>query len=76
MRFELSLPFARTMVNRFFEKVDNAEKASGGNGFVTFEALQAELVTPAWFGLGSPDSTLYRLLNSDLFAGPDGNVDG
>ena len=64
------------MVNRFFEKVDNAEKASGGNGFVTFEALQAELVTPAWFGLGSPESTLYRLLNSDLFAGPDGNVDG
>jgi len=68
-RIELSLPFARTMINRFMEKVDIAEEASPNEGLVTFEALQAAgLSTPAWSGLGDPESNLHKLLLSNLFS--------
>ena len=40
LKFELSLPFCRTMVNRFFAKVEKADFECGEYGFVTFEALR------------------------------------
>ena len=69
-RFELQLPFARTLLSRFLEKVEAAEKASGEQGFVTPESLRAQLDTAAWEGLENPDSGIYKFLVSGLFKDP------
>ena len=66
-RFELSLPFSRTMINGFIDKVDTAETVSGGEGFVNLDALQEEFTTDAWVGLSDPESPLNKLLKSSLF---------
>ena len=65
--FELGLPFARTHINKFVEKVDEAEKAAGGNGHVTIDTLKAQFSTPAWASLGNNDSVLCKMLLSDAF---------
>lgn len=67
-RFELSLPFARILIKSFLEKVNEAEKQCGEDGgFVTIEALKAELSSPAWASLSEPDSNLYKFLTSGVF---------
>ena len=33
--FELKMPFTRTLLTRYMEKVENAERANGNQGFVT-----------------------------------------
>ena len=65
-RFELSLPFSRILIKSFLEKVDEAEKQCG-EGYVTIEALKAELSSPAWLPLSEPDSSLYKFLTSGVF---------
>ena len=75
LKFELSLPFCRTMVNRFFAKVEKADKECGEYGFVTFEALRQELSSSAWAGLWTPTSTLYRLLSSEMFRSEEGFIE-
>lgn len=67
MRFELQLPFYRCLITRFFEKVENAEKACGNDGYVTLDALSTELTTDAWNGLSAPDSMLAKFLTSSVF---------
>ena len=54
-------------MSRFFEKVDNASKANGEQGYVTIEALKDELTTPAWKDLEDPESTLCKLLKTEMF---------
>ena len=33
--FELKMPFTRTLLTRYMEKVENAERVNGNQGFVT-----------------------------------------
>ena len=66
-RFELSLPFSRTLIKRFLGKLSDAEKNCGDEGFVTIEALEAQFQTDAWKGLSEPDSALYKFLTSGAF---------
>ena len=75
-RFELQLPFARTLLSRFLEKLDAAEKANGEQGFVTPETLRTQLDTQAWLGLENPESGIYKLLVSDLFKDPKKKQEG
>ena len=65
--FEMKLPFARTLINRFITKVNDAETACGEQGYVTIEALATELSSPAWKDLKDPDSVLVKLLTSSAF---------
>ena len=65
--FEMKLPFTRTLLTRYMEKVDNAEKANGSQGFVTIQQLAAELSTPAWQGLNSDADELYKFMTSGIF---------
>ena len=51
--FELKMPFTRTLLTRYMEKVENAERANGNQGFVTIQQLASELKTPVWQGLNS-----------------------
>lgn len=39
-KFEYSLPFCRGLINTFVDHVVEAEKESGGSGFVTMQALR------------------------------------
>ena len=48
LKFELSLPFQRILLNNFLKKLDNALKACGDESFVTIDALKAEFKTDAW----------------------------
>ena len=43
---------------------------------MTPETLRAQLDTPAWAGLDSPQSTIYRLLTSSLFKDPKKSQSG
>ena len=61
-KFELSLPFCRTDINRFIKHVTDAEKISGGNGFVTADSLRAVFLTPAWNPLRQMGSLLSKML--------------
>ena len=54
-------------MSRFFEKVDNAATASGNQGYVTIDTLKQELTTPAWKDLEDPESTLCKLLSTEMF---------
>ena len=65
--FELKLPFSRTLLTRFMEKIDNAEKANGSQGFITIQQLASELKTPVWQGLNSDADQLYRFMTSGIF---------
>ena len=51
--FELKMPFTRTLLTRYMEKVENAERVNGNQGFVTIQQLASELKTPVWQGLNS-----------------------
>ena len=66
-RFELSLPFSRTLVNVFMQKLEIAEKESGSKGFVTIEELSSSFETPAWEGLRDYESDVSKLLRSNMF---------
>ena len=66
-QFELQLPFSRTLITRFMTKLDNARKACGDQGYVTIEALKAELNTPAWDDLNMPESELHKFLCTEIF---------
>ena len=65
--FELKLPFARTLINTFIAKVNDAETACGEQGYVTIESLAVEFSSPAWKDLKDPDSVLVKLLTSAAF---------
>ena len=54
-------------MSRFFEKVDNAAKTNGDQGYVTIDSLKQELTTPAWKDLEDPESTLCKLLSTEMF---------
>lgn len=49
--FEASLPFARIMIEDMNSKIDHAESACGGTGFVTMSSLREVLNSEAWAGL-------------------------
>lgn len=70
---ELSLPFCRSLVNTFVDHVRNAEKAAGGEGYVTIETLQNQFTSPAWNELLENESKLVKLLLSDAFKNPTKN---
>ena len=55
----------------FTKHVHNAEKAAGGNGFVTIETLRAEFTSPAWEPLQDKNSVLCRILLSAPFKNPE-----
>ena len=65
--FELKLPFARTLINKFITKVNDAETACGEQDYVTIDTLAVELNSPAWKDLKDPDSVLVKLLSSAAF---------
>ena len=48
-------------------KLKIAEEQSGGEGFVTNDALKTEFNTEAWEDLNEESSTLYQFLNSTTF---------
>ena len=54
--FELGLPFPRTLLSRFIEKVKLAEASCGDEGYVTIDSLAQFLTTPAWRDLKNPES--------------------
>eukprot|EP00352_Strombidinopsis_acuminata_P009300 CAMPEP_0176377028 /NCGR_PEP_ID=MMETSP0126-20121128/28597_1 /TAXON_ID=141414 ORGANISM="Strombidinopsis acuminatum, Strain SPMC142" /NCGR_SAMPLE_ID=MMETSP0126 /ASSEMBLY_ACC=CAM_ASM_000229 /LENGTH=252 /DNA_ID=CAMNT_0017738693 /DNA_START=25 /DNA_END=783 /DNA_ORIENTATION=- len=64
LKFESTLPFARTMIFGFEKNVrEAAERNEGENkDFVTIENLRLELVTEAWSALDKDKSTLRRML--------------
>ena len=66
-RFEASLPFNRILVAQMFEKIEEAEKECGGQGYVTLQALRKALPTPAWAPLNDPSSVLAQVLLSEHF---------
>ena len=65
--FEASLPFSRIMLDDMNSKIDHAESACGGTGFVTMAALREVLNSAAWAGLEDPASDLGKILNSEYF---------
>ena len=67
LKFELSLPFQRILLNNFLKKVDNALKDSGDRGFVTIESLRKEFTTQAWHELHKEGSPLIKVLTSPHF---------
>ena len=75
LKFELSLPFQRILLNNFLKKLDNALKACGDESFVTIDALKAEFKTDAWRELNQPDSNLVKMLTSPFFKNPKENHD-
>ena len=58
LKFELSLPFQRILLNNFLKKVDSALKNSGDQGYVTIETLRTEFTTGAWSDLHKDGSHL------------------
>ena len=66
-KFEASLPFNRTLVTLMLQKLDEAEKECGEEGFVTLAALRRQLSTSAWQPLTDPNSTLSKTLLSAAF---------
>lgn len=72
-RFELSLPFCRSLINTFADHARKAEKAAGGQGFVTIETLQAQFTSNAWIDLKSRNTVLVRMLLTDIFKNPEKN---
>ena len=48
LKFELSLPFQRILLSNFLKKLDNAQKVSGDESYVTIDALKEEFKTDAW----------------------------
>ena len=47
-KFELSLPFCRTLVKTFETNVQLAEQNCGSEGYVTIYALNKVFTSPAW----------------------------
>jgi hypothetical protein len=47
--------------------VRKAEKAAGGNGFVTLETLRQYFTSPAWHELNDENSILSKILLSSAF---------
>ena len=56
--FEQSLPFAKTLVKAFFERIEEAESICGDEGFVTIEVLAQEFAVAdlEWKPLLEPHS--------------------
>lgn len=65
--FELGLPFSRSLIKTFVDHVRKAEKAAGGNGFVTLDTLRQEFTSPAWNELKDENSILSKILLSSAF---------
>lgn len=65
--FENSLPFCRTLIVSFCEHVRNAEKAAGGEGYVTIATLGEQFNSQAWEALHDHDSMLCKILLSSVF---------
>ena len=67
--FEADLPFNRISVDSMMEKIALAEKSASGEGcgFVTLESLSEVLTSPAWAQLKDLESTLAKVLLSDVF---------
>ena len=65
--FENSLPFCRSLILTFCEHVRAAEKAAGGEGYVTIATLAEQFNSQAWEALHSPDSDLCKILLSSVF---------
>lgn len=72
-RTELSLPFCRSLIKTYVKHIRNAEKAAGGEGFVTIETLIEEFTSPAWAALMERNSQLCKMLLSDAFKNPSKN---
>lgn len=53
--------------------IRNAEKAAGGEGFVTIETLIEEFTSPAWAALMERNSQLCKMLLCDAFKNPSKN---
>lgn len=76
-RFEAMLPFNRIGLPEMMQKIEEAEQACGGSGFVTLEQLRKVLPTPAWADLLDTESVLSKVLLSPQFkdskkgTGPD-----
>lgn len=65
--FEYSLPFCRSAFLTFYDHVVKAEKACGGEGFVTLDALAKEFTSQAWSGLADDESIVSQVLLSSAF---------
>jgi hypothetical protein len=72
-KIELGLPFCRSLIKTFVDHVRDAEKAAGGQGFVTVATLSEQFTSPAWNALLEQDSKLVRVLQSDAFKDPKKN---
>ena len=72
-KFEMSLPFNRTLLAVMQAKVDIAHQDCGSQGWVTLSALKAVLPTKAWAPLADPESKLAKTLNSSEFRDPEKN---
>ena len=66
-KFEMSLPFNRTLLATMQAKIQIAHEDCGSQGWVTLAALKAVLPTKAWAPLADPESNLSKTLDSDEF---------
>ena len=69
-KFEMSMPFNRTLLAVMMAKIEEAHKECGGLGWVTVNSLAKVLPTRAWSPLKDPESKLVKTLTSGEFRDP------
>ena len=66
-RLELSLPFTRTLISVFEDKLNKAHADCGDDGYITLKALRTHLDSAAWAPIADPSSNLTKMLLSASF---------
>ena len=70
--WELQTPLARTAFKAYLSQLDEAHKASGGQGSVELGQLVQKFSTPVWSqALKSNDTEFMQFLTTQIPAGPD-----
>ena len=67
VRLELSLPFTRTLISVFEDRLNKAHADCGDSGHITLKALRSHLDTAAWAPIADPNSNLSKMLTSAIF---------
>lgn len=70
-KFELSLPFCRTLIKTYCAKVYEADRICGEKGFVTLDELRNQFNSPAWAAINDDDSKLTKVLLSAALKDPE-----
>ena len=69
--FELDLPFCRTHITTYVNRLNAAESFSGEepSGLIHIDSFKEHFVTEAWSDLQDPASLLRKVLDSKVFGG-------